>query len=125
VRARAVVLWWALAAGQVMLAATLALFAGRIPAEPAPPAVAAVVAILGLSAAGLSFVVPLRVRTDVPDATALVRAVIAAGLAEAGAMIALVGFIVVRGPALLAVAAAAFAAFLLHFPGAARFARMR
>jgi hypothetical protein len=124
VRARAVALWGALAAGQVLLAAALLLFGSRVPAERSPAA-AAVVGILALAAAGLSFVVPARMRTEAPpEATALVRSVVAAAMAEAGAMIALVGWLVARGPALLAVAAAAFAAFLVHFPGRGRFARM-
>jgi hypothetical protein len=122
-RSRAVVLWAALAAGQVVFAAVFFAFAARVRVAPAPPAVGAMVGALAALAAALSFVAPRRIRTGAgPEATAFVRALVGGAIAEAGTMMALAGWFVSRGPALLAVAAAAFGAFLLHFPTAARYA---
>jgi hypothetical protein len=124
-RRRAAMLWSGLCAGQVVFGAVFFVFARRVPVDGAPAPVAFLLGVLGLAAAALSFVVPRRAWSGAPpEATALARTVLAGALAESGTMIALVGWFVARGPALLAVAAVAFGAFLLHYPSAARFDRM-
>lgn len=122
---------WACLVGGVVIFSGVALFVpvgGSMDPEVASVLLLATLAVAALSVA-LSFWIPRRIRPGgavvAPDQLALSRSVIAGALCEGPALFAVVGLMVTRDASLLLPYAVSLAALLAHFPGAARWERLR
>ncbi len=126
----AVVIWACLVGGVVIFSgvALLVPAGGSMGPELASVLLLATLAVAALSVA-LSFWIPRRIRPGgavvAPDQLALSRSVVAEALCEGPALFAMVGFMVTRDASLLLPYAVSLAALLAHFPGAARWERLR
>ncbi len=126
----AVVIWTALLGGVVIFSGVALLVPmGR----PLGPELASVLLLVTLAVAALSvalsFWIPRRIRPGgavvTGDQLALSRTVIAAALCEGPTLFAVVGLVLTRDASLLLPYAVSLIALLSHFPGSARWERLR
>ena len=126
----AVVIWAALFGGVVIFSGVALLVPmGR----PLGPELASVLLLATLAVAAISvafsFWIPRRIRPGgavvTGDQLALTRTVIASALCEGPALFAVVGLMLTRDASLLLPYAVSLVALLAHFPGSARWERLR
>jgi hypothetical protein len=126
----AVVIWAGLVGGVVVFSgvALLVPMGGSMGPELASALLAVTLAVAAISVA-LSFWIPRRMRPGgavvTPDQLAMSRSVVAGALCEGPALFAVLGVMLTRDASLLLPYALSLVALLAHFPGAARWERLR
>lgn len=129
-RRAAVTIWGALLGGVAIFSGVALLVPLGRPADPEFAALLLLVALaMAVVSVGLSFWIPRRMlpggAVAAPDQLALSRTVVAGALCEGPALFAVVGFMVSREAGMILPWALSLGALLVHFPGAARWERLR